>query len=401
MGKLLTDDTGIQILEEMRRQTAISKVAAREKISTMTIDQIAKIVGEGYGSELLDIGDQLMIDWKDGETVYNVPNDVVHFENVDIKTGENVPGMFLQWHFCSPFGVQFCNAQAFYVAEKEELPAGTYNIIIGENWGNNCKKGEHYQFTLTQPVPVDGQIGGLYAMADKKPETWNVKTYKDNVTAEAIETAQLTAGSEGINLGTLSFAGDGKLNDLERAAYGWNRWSKSAIRQYLNSTAPKGKWWKPQSKYDRPPEKLTTMNGFLAGYPEDFLKVIKNVKVRTLINTVCDGSEGSYEDTYDKIFLPSLEQEYITPQSAGIEGDVWEYWKIATERTEPTKWWKTYEEGGHQITYGIDGKTTAQTVRLRSAGRNTSGSTWSVGPSGIVSAYYAAGALRFAPACVI
>lgn len=401
MGKLFTNDTAIQILEEMRRQTAISKVAAREKISTMTIDQIAKIVGEGYGSELLDIGDQLMIDWKDGEAVYNVPNDVVHFENVDIKTGENVPGMFLQWHFCSPFGVQFCNAQAFYVAE-EELPAGTYNIIIGDNWGDNCKKGEQYQFTLTQPVPVDGQIGGLYGMPNKKPETWNVKTYKDNVTAEAIETAQLTAGSEGMNLGTLSLTGDGKLNDLQRVAYGWNRWSKSAIRQYLNSTAKKGKWWKPQSKYDRPPEQLATKDGFLAGYPEDFLKVIKNVKVRTLLNTVCDKSEGSYEDTYDKIFLPSLEQEYITPQSAGIEGDAWGYWKKATERTEPTPWWKTFEEGGHPTTYDIGGKTTAQYVRTRSASRYHSCKAWSVYSSGYVGdGYDAANALRFAPACVI
>lgn len=401
MGKLFTNEVGQQILEEMKKQTAISKVAAREKISTMTIDQIAKIVGEGYGNELLDIGDQLIIDWKDGETVYNVPNDVVHFENVDIKTGENVPGMFLQWHFCSPFEVQFCNAQAFYVAEEEELPAGTYNIIIGENWGDNCKKGEQYQFTLTQPVPVDGQIGGLFAMPDKKKETWSVKTYKDNATEEAIETAKLTAGSEGTNLGTLSFAGDGKLNDLQRAAYGWNRWSKSAIRQYLNSTEQKGKWWKPQSKYDRPPEKLATKDGFLAGYPEDFLKVIKNVKVRTLINDICDKSEGLYEDTYDKIFLPSLEQEYIKPQSEGIEGNTWEYWKKATERTEPTPWWKAYEEGGHPITYGIDGKTTAQSVRLRSASRNGSCNTWCVYSYGDVDHYGATYALRFAPACVI
>lgn len=401
MGKLFTNDTGIQILEEMRRQTAISKVAAREKISTMTIDQIAKIVEEGYGSELFDIGDQLMIEWKDGETVYNVPNDVVHFENVDIKTGENVPGMFLQWHFHSPFGMQFCNAQAFYVAEEEKLPAGTYNIIIGDNWGDNCKKGEQYQFTLTQPVPVGGQIGGLYAMPDKKQETWNVKTYKDNVTAEAIETAQLTAGSEGMNLGTLSLAGDGKLNDLQRVAYGWNRWSKSAIRQYLNSTAPKGKWWKPQSKYDRPPEQLATKDGFLAGYPEDFLKVIKNVKVRTSLNNVCDKLEGSYEDTYDKIFLPSLEQEYITTQYAGIEGDVWEYWKKATERTEPTQWWKKYEEGGHTITYGINGKTTAKHVRLRSTYRGNSYDVWFISPGGYVSTNNAANAYNFVPACVI
>lgn len=221
------------------------------------------------------------------------------------------------------------------------------------------------------------------------------------VYAEAIETARLTAGSEGINLGTLSLAGDGKLNDLQRVAYGWDRWSKSAIRQYLNSTAKKGKWWKQQSKYDRPPEKLATKDGFLAGYPEDFLKVIKNVKVRTLLNTVCDKSEGSYEDTYDKIFLPSLEQEYITPQSAGIEGNVWEYWKKATERTEPTPWWKTYEEGGHPIIYGIDGKTTAQNARLRSAYRGSSCSTWCVYSRGNVTSYNAAYALRFAPACVI
>lgn len=124
MGKLFTNETGMQILEEMRRQTAISKVAAREKISTMTIDQIAKIVGEGYGNELLDIGDQLIIDWKDGETAYNVPHDVVHFENVDLKTGENVPGMFLQWHFCSPCAIYYleyiCNGELYKEKGKSQ-----------------------------------------------------------------------------------------------------------------------------------------------------------------------------------------------------------------------------------------------------------------------------------------
>ena len=93
------------------------------------------------------------------------------------------------------------------------------------------------------------------------------------------------------------------------------------------------------------------------------------MKVRTALNTVTDAAEGTYEDTYDKIFLPSLEQEFITPQASGIEGDAWEYWKKAVERSTPTPWYKTFAEGGHPITYAINAKTSAQAVRLRSASR--------------------------------
>lgn len=402
MGKLLTNEVGLQMLEEMRRQTAISEATARDQIAALAsqMSAIAKIVRDGYGNVLMDIGDQLNIDWTDGSKSYNVPHDIVHFANVDLKNGDKVPGMYLQWHFCSPFGIQFDAAEAFYYAETE-LAAGTYNIIVGDNWGNNCKKNEQYQFTLSKPVPAGGQIAGFYSMPDKTAAEWTVQTFTDAKSTTPIETVKPTAGSNGTNLGTLSFAGDGKLNSLQRVAYGYNRWSQSAIRQYLNSAKAAGQWWEPQHKWDRPPAELASKPGFLSGYSDDFLNAIKPVRVRTALNTVTDAAVGTYEDTYDKIFLASLEQEFITPQASGVEGEAWDYWKQAVERSTPTPWYKTFAEGGHPITYGIDGKTSAQIVRLRSASRGYAYYTWDVYASGNVSDYFAVNSGRFAPACVI
>lgn len=390
------------MLAEMKRQTAISEAAARDQIAALAsqMSSIAKIVRDGYGSVLMDIGDQLNIDWTDGSKSYNVPHDIVHFADVDLKNGDKVPGMYIQWHFCSPFGVQFDAAEAFYYAETE-LAAGTYNIIVGDNWGDNCKKNEQYQFTLSKPVPAGGQIAGFYSMPDKKAAEWTVQTFTDAKSTTPIETVKPTAGSNGTNLGTLSFAGDGKLNSLQRVAYGYNRWSQSAIRQYLNSAKAAGQWWEPQHKWDRPPAELASKPGFLSGYSDDFLNAIKPVRVRTALNTVTDAAVGTYEDTYDKIFLASLEQEFITPQASGIEGEAWDYWKQAVERSTPTPWYKTFAEGGHPITYGIDGKTSAQYVRLRSASRGSAYDTWYVSASGYVISYGAVHSLRFAPACVI
>ena len=402
MGKLLTNEVGLQMLEEMRRQTAISEATARDQIAALAsqMSAIAKIVRDGYGNVLMDIGDQLNIDWTDGSKSYNVPHDIVHFANVDLKNGDKVPGMYLQWHFCSPFGVQFDAAEAFYYAETE-LAAGTYNIIVGDNWGNNCKKNEQYQFTLSKPVPAGGQIAGFYSMPDKAEAEWTVQTFTDAKSTTPIETVKPTAGSNGTNLGTLSFAGDGKLNSLQRVAYGYNRWSQSAIRQYLNSAKAAGQWWEPQHKWDRPPAELASKPGFLSGYSDDFLNAIKPVRVRTALNTVTDAAVGAYEDTYDKIFLASLEQEFITPQASGVEGEAWDYWKQAVERSTPTPWYKTFAEGGHPITYGIDGKTSAQSVRLRGADRGYANYAWYVSASGNVYSTSAVSSYRFAPVCVI
>lgn len=400
---IILDETGKSMVELIGQQNAILQVIASEKSKLFESDikEIQRLVKNALAQYYLNIGDQINNEWKDGETTYNVPHDIVRFSDVELKNGEIVPGMFMQWHFCSPFGVQFDAAEAFYYAETE-LAAGTYNVIVGENWGRYCKKNEVYQFTLTKPVPAGGQITGFAGMPDKAPENWSVSTYESAESTTPIETVTPSTGSNGTNLGTLTYAGDGKLNSIYRVAYGYNRWSQSAIRQYLNSAAAAGQWWNPQNKWDRPPAELASHAGFLAGYSDDFISAIKAVKVRTALNTVTDAAEGTYEDTYDKIFLPSLEQEFITPQASGIEGDAWEYWKKAVERSTPTPWGKIFAEGGHPVTYAINGKTSAQYVRLRSVYIGNACRTWCVGASGYVyNNGGATGSFRFAPACVI
>ena len=399
---MFLDETGEKIYEQLKMQNALLSAMAAPKVTELTSDLrgIQNLVWDGLAPKILAPGDQLNVDWSDGSKTYTVPNDIVHHSNVELKNGCKTSGMYLQWHFCSPFGMPFDAAEAFYYAE-EELPAGTYNIIVGDNWGNNCKKGEQYQFTLTKPVPTGGQLTGFTGMPDQVPANWRVRSYTDANSTTPIEEVKPTAGTEGTNLGTLSFTGDGKLNSMQRVAYGYGRWSQSTVRQYLNSAESAGKWWKPQNKWDRPPAEAATRPGFLSGFSEEFLAVIKPVKVRTALNTVTDSADGTYEDTYDRFFLPSLEEEFINPQLSGVEGETWDYWKAAVERSTLTPWYKNYVDGGHPITYAIDNKTSAQYVRLRSASRGYAGTAWSVNPSGFVNGIYAADAYRFAPACVI
>lgn len=378
---MLLDSTGKEIVEKLHTQNMLLNLMAGAAMEgTTSMAEIRKIVQAGKASEVYNIGDQIVVPWTDVATgqKYEAVGDIVHFGNVTLKDGEEVPGMFIQWHYATPFGVQFDNNEAFYTASEAELPAGTYNITVGANWGNNCKTGEKYQFVLTKPVPQGGMLVGFWGMPDKTPAEWRVSSYRDGASTEAIETVSVTTGSAGTSLGTFTPAGDGSLNSLHRLSYGYNRWSQSAMRQWLNSDKPAGQWWTSQNKFDRVPEQHATKAGFMSGFEKEFLDCIQPIKVVTALNTVSDKADGETEVTYDTFFLPSLEQMYITPQLAG-EGDVWEYWKRASGMSTKMQQWQTYP----QIrTYAIESHTSAQGVRLRSAYRDYACYTWLVYSSG-------------------
>ena len=136
----------------------------------------------------------------------------------------------------------------------------------------------------------------------------------------------------------------------------------------------------------------------MTGFDEDFLEVLRATKVVTALNTITDSTSSNgveaLETTYDKIYLPALEQMFIEPQLAG-EGEFWDYWKRASQLTTKMKQYQTYP----QIrTFAIENHTSPQYVRLRSAIRGLSYDSWCVYSSGRVS-YYAINALRCAPAC--
>lgn len=200
------------------------------------------------------------------------------------------------------------------------------------------------------------------------------------------------------------------------AQYGWGRWAKSGIRQWLNSAETAGNWWKSQNDYDEAPTQHANVNGFMHGLPADFLAVLKPVKVETArdYRYPAGGASGTYvyDTTYDKFFLTSKEEEYtVVNEPNHREGLPFQYWierltPEATEKDEPLPQ-QNYAsaDNTHALTshirYALENHTSAQSCRLRSVDRSSAGKTWGVTSAGYVTSNGASNALRCAPACVI
>ena len=407
---------GVSIWEGKKAErvaAALEMIAAANAASVDLSDEMAirRIVRSGNACKFFDIGDQVSVKWDDGTNERDYDQDVVAFHDVANADGDTVPALWLQSHWGLP-GVQFDASEAIWAC-VEALPAGTYHFTIGTNWGTHCVQGQVYQFTLEHEVPVGGQIVigtassfYIWGAPDTAPSNWRAYTFSGPSSVTPIDgPVELSEGSGGTDLGTLSSATKysatgGALNNLQRAAYGYNRWSQSGIRQWLNSANAVGEWWEPQNPFDRPPQQLASMRGFLAGLPADFLEIVQPVRVVTALNTVSDSDIGESETTIDRFFLPSLEQEYIVPQASGVEGAFWPYWKQRLGISSPQASGSTNALAAH-IRYAIENHTSAQTVRLRSAYRGSAFSAWLVYSAGYAGYYYATYAYRPAPACVI
>lgn len=414
---IILDDTGRALVAGIERQNLLlTQMITTQGTATpvATLNEIHEIVRAGEAANVFSIGDQIMLNYNDGTNDYVLPWDIVHFGDVELQDGETVPGMFIQSHYAME-AVQFDQNEAFYVVPAGGLTAGTYNITMGNSWGSNVVSGKSYDFTLTESYAEGDllQLGKadseISALPDTAPANWRVRTYKKDGTtpasmaASASEIVTLTEGTSGTSLGTLSSStlyGTSGMNNMQRSGYGYNRWSQSVLRQRLNSAAAAGAWWTAQNPYDRRPAELATLRGFMAGFDEAFLNIIKPVKVTTALNTVSDTAIGTTENTYDTFFPASLEQEYITPQLADVEGAYWEYWRRRLGLSSPQGTGMANANANH-IRYGYNAKTTAQYCRLRSANRGYASNMWYVTTAGYANSNYATSSYRCAPACVI
>lgn len=324
---------------------------------TLSWKDIQNIVREGLAAELFKVGDQLIVPWTDvaANVTYEVPLDIVHFGNVTLEDGSVVPAMFLQWHYCTPFGVQFDHPENEVATESTFL--ADYSYYVANDSGFTLLV-EGTDYTVGEAIPTD-------------------TTYYHSVIKD-------TTGAI--------------------VQYGYNRWSHSAVRQFLNSAKGVNEWWTAQHLGDVAPEQLATNAGFMSGFDEEFLSCLKPIKVTMSLNTVTDTEIGTTEDTFDTFFLPSLEQIYAKPELAGVEGEPFEYWRLAVGKTEPNGWYGANANPAY-ITYALDAKTSAQHVRLRSASHNYSYTLWIQSSDGILgnsgSGSCAYSAYRFAPVCAI
>lgn len=406
---ILLDATGQQILGQLERQNGYLAMLAEGKRSEIynSVGQIASIVRSSdleTIKKIFPFGDQIIVPWKDmddaahntDETAYPVELDIVHHGMVTLQDGSVVPGMYLMMHKCSAYGVQFSHQQAFLNC-PDGLTAGTYHLTLSTKWGTHAVAGTTWQFTLTKNVPAGGRLSGFEGMPDQPNTNWRVKSWANPIDANPIETVVVTSGSEGTDLGSMPYnaVGDNGLNGMQQVAYGHNRWSTSAIRQYLNASGTN--WFSSKEDFDIRPDQYNK-KGFMSGFNSDFLNAIKPVKVTTALNTV-EGFADATEDTYDTFFLPSLEQINATPQLRGVEGDYFEYWRRRLGAKDFVGWYAENTFDAFKIP-AINANS-SQSVRLRSAYRGYAHSAWYVYASGYVGSSIASSAYRFSPVCVI
>lgn len=280
--------------------------------------EIQTVVRSGRHLDLIPIGTQIVT--SRGGT--NITFDVIG-KDIDTPSDPSLThSLTLLMH--EPYdNIQFSAPQAMYYAEAE-LPAGTYNVTPRNGWSGGMGNGKTYQFTLTKPVPKGGQIvwNGEW---NKDPINYKIKTYESQTSTTEIETVTPVEGSGGTELTP--------LNHPHRMCYGSNNYKESAIRQLINSANPAGSVWTPQTKYDRPPNWVTSKAGLINGLDTDFLSVIGKTKKKT---ARCRLVDTGIDETNDKFFLLSRSEFYAGNEYSDCdEGSPYPYFANYSDYTSP------------------------------------------------------------------
>lgn len=402
---ILLDATYREEMEAVRhlmshQNAAIDLLVSDKRAALVTdMEALAELAKSGELLEVMDYGDQIAPAWHTGETSYTPFMNLCHTGTAELEDGETIEGGYFEWDKTTPIGIAFDAPEAIYYFDGTE-GAGDKYITISVNYGSGWVAGESIQITLDEAPAENDQLyincGTNYANNPTASRDWSVYGKGETVAKQSGKTSNGTAGTKlGETHATDVQKTNGRVNAPARVVYGYNRWSQSALRQYLNSELLAGAWWKPLNPWDRPVAQTTTVDGFLSGYAEDVRVHFKPIKH---ITVACNADDNVEDITYDRVFLASLEQMYCVPQFAGKEGEYWEYYKRLLGRTSPAPTGYTY---ARLIKYGLNAPTTAQYCFRRSANRNSAGSVWYSYTSGFVTAPSACYACRCAPSVFI
>ena len=172
----------------------------------------------------------------DHDTVYKSDNTIAQ-HSVTIQAQDVLSDM------------QFDAKEALFAFDSG-LSAGTYHFTVGAQPWYSSDVGKTIQFTLSSALPAGGQlvINNAYN-ATMIGST--ISSYASSTSTTATETATMSEGSDGTDLGTVTngLSQDGVINSVQRAIFGSNKWSESCIRQYLNSSTSAGSVWEPKNTH--------------------------------------------------------------------------------------------------------------------------------------------------------
>lgn len=289
------------------------EMIARLLTSEVEIDandwaSIQKAVRTGIAPKIFPVGTQLVAN----HSVYgDIKLDVVahnHYESADIK-GANT--MTLMCHDVVA-QVQFDAPEVFYIAPTE-MSEGTYcfNLMDGTTACN---------FTMSEPL-AEGGVLLISGNPRYGVDSSEILAYDHPFNQAIPRKYPIEVGAVGNSIGTLGV----ELNHLDRVFYGSENYKESAIRQFLNSSAPSGEVWSPQTKFDFRPGWLDGLAGFANGMDTELLAVIGKVKVPCRTNDFYEAPDsslipGQKYTLEDRFYIPSQREifgSYLSPIDDG------------------------------------------------------------------------------------
>ena len=342
--------------------------------------------------------------------------------------------MYLESEYTLPFTTQFDAPEALLVvAEGKTLPAGTYYIKWFSSEDNLTdgvySRNRYLQFTLTSDVESGHQLRFINANSWHASMTnGQIAEYESGkstsviqTTGKLVESVDAPSGTYLGYVGGTNYGTDGVMNDYlaydlndgikhylnsgDRIKLGYNRWSQSGLRQYLNAEGTD--WWKPMNTFDVAPY-YQGKYGFLSDISDELKKVIVPVRRWQKRTSWCEG--GTYEYTYDKVFLHVPYERYCNTENNGSKEGSTQRWanykslldtwndKSGTSLTQ-FNLWATYDV---LKKYSMANITSSQHYWSSSARRSYGFLVWFVNSVGLVNTegtYY--GAIACCPAFVV
>lgn len=306
-----------------------------------TLRELQIIVDGGGASSLKNhIGLQFEDTYNEGDETHHIIWDLKDVIPVFDENGDQHTGVVLQWHYATPM------AMPFDAAEREPVDLATHPV---------AQAGLYYYSQSGSTIKMLNLSAG-----DPLPTGYDAIYMNEVRSADA--------------------------NVIRR---GYGCYAESAVRKWLNSNDVAGLWFESSHIGDVAPSQASDMDGFMHGCSEQILSMVKPIRVRTEW-----GEE--FVDTYDRFFLPCVDQVYGSTNHNTDEGDPWQDWIDATGFDAPSN----NACAGRKI-YMI-GSASAQEIGLRSANNAYQYIVWDIKSDGSIDGYVNASvARRYTPCCVV
>lgn len=217
------------------------------------------------------------------------------------------------------------NSPEALVVFPEGLPKGVYYLHLKNSGAEN----NFYNFDILKDIPPQGALRYV-TLGINGGEAGVLKTYDEN--RNPLETTALSFYSPQDQeeedelptryncLGTFGYnesASNGNCivktncNNIRRSTYSTPEWYYATIRQMLNSTETN--WWKYQAGNPWQVNPESPLSGYLAGLDPEFVRSLGLVTKRTLKYNE-NGEPDNYEDSTQRVFLPSVTELNFTKQ---------------------------------------------------------------------------------------